>query len=113
MSAYTLSSTWYKSGSIPGGDGLVFACGTCTGSASYDTAGSILDLSTVFASKVYWLSATANNADYAYKWVPGAANASDVNKLFADDDAGTEASSTDDHSTTPGTIEWFAIGTDG
>ncbi len=112
MSANTIG-TFYEGQCVPGGDGIKIACGEADATSSYDTGGSVLDLSTAFASKVYFCVASTNNADFTAKWVPGTSNASSDMKLFVDDDAGTEASSTDDHSTTPGTWYWFAVGTDG
>ncbi len=113
MSANTIGTTFYEGQCTPTGDGLKVACGTADGTGSYDTGGSVLDLSSVFASKVHFCIATTNNADFSAKWVPGTSNASSDMKLFVDNDAGTEATSTDVHSTTPGTWYWYAIGTDG
>ncbi len=87
MTACSLSSTYQKSGSIPGGDGMVYVTGTFTGPATYNAGGSILDLSTVLASKVYGLRATPRgDATLTVKWVPGAANATALNKIFLDGD---------------------------
>ena len=109
MSAHTLVLSYTMTG-LPGSNiGAKMACGTFTGSASYDAGGSILDLSSVFASKVYVLQASSGDATLSCKWVPGASNGSDVNKVFLDDDAGTEE--TGNHSGT--TFQWFAVGTDG
>jgi hypothetical protein len=108
MSAHTLV-TCVKGPSAPGGDGTTWAYGTFTGSAAYDAGGSILDLSSYFASKVYWLSCTPRgDATLNAKWVPGASNGAALNKVFLDDNAGTEE--TLDHSGT--TFDFLAIGTD-
>lgn len=112
MSANTIGTTTYVGSFMPGGDGLKIAAGTATATSSYDTGGSVLDLSSVFASKVWFCYATTNNADFSAKWVAGTSNASSDMKLFVDNDAGTEATAADDHSTTPGTWYWFAVGTD-
>ena len=110
MGACTVSTTYYKGSSMPGGDGTTWACGTLAGPASYDAGGSVADLSSVFASKVYAMRITPRgDATLNAKWVPGASNGSSLNKVFLDDNAGTEE--TGNHSGT--TFDWFAIGTDG
>lgn len=108
MSAHTLVTTYYTGSLAPNADGLTVACGTFTGSASYDAGGSVLDLSSIFKSKVHWAMASTNNADYSAKWVPAAADAAATGKFFIDNDAGTESSG-DLHTIT---FQWFAIGTD-
>jgi hypothetical protein len=113
MSAHTLGSTYYESGSIPGGDGLKFAAGTGTCTASYDTNGSTLDLSSVFADKVYMCVVNIDAHTHRATWVPGTSNASSDMKVHVDDNAGAEIGSTTDLSTTPGAFEWWAVGTDG
>ena len=112
MSAHTLGSTSWEMPAPSGGSGIKVISGTGTCTASYDTGGSTFDLSSLFASKVYYCSVNIDNASFRAQWVPGTSNASSDMKIFVDDNAGTQASSTDDLSTTPGTFEWFAIGTD-
>jgi hypothetical protein len=108
MSAHTLVSTTGGGSCTPAGDGLTIASGTFTGSASYDAGGSVLDLSSIFKSKVHYCVASTNDAALSCKWVPGTSNASDDMEVFVDDDAGTEE--TGNLSGT--TFQWFAIGTD-
>jgi hypothetical protein len=108
MSAHTLV-TCVKGPSAPGGDGTTWAYGTFTGSAAYDAGGSILDLSSYFSNTVVALFATPRgDATLNAKWVPGASYGSSLNKVFLDDNAGTEE--TLDHSGT--TLDFLAIGTD-
>ena len=111
MGAFT-SVTLVKSVPAPaGGDGVHMAMGTAVGPASYDSTGSILDLSAVFKSKVYMVVGNIDNADLRCAFVPGASYGSSLCKIFVDDNAGTEA--TGDLSTTMAVTEWFAWGTDG
>ena len=112
MSAYTAVAEVVSTPAPAGGDGLKFVMGTCKGSASYDTGGSVIDLSAIFKSTVYGFIANIDNADYRISWVPGTAYASSDGVLFVDDNAGTEASSTDNHATDLATVEWVAWGTD-
>jgi hypothetical protein len=93
-----------------GGDGLKMVMGTCTGPASYDASGSVIDLSSIFGSTVNFVTANIDNADLRIQWVPGSSYATATGKLFVDDNAGTEA--TGDLSTTLATVEWIAWGTD-
>jgi hypothetical protein len=93
-----------------GGDGLKLAMGTCVGPASYDAGGSVIDLSSIFASKVYFVKANIDNADYRIQWVPGSSYATATGKLFVDNNAGTEQSG--NLATALATVEWIAWGTD-
>jgi hypothetical protein len=86
--------------------------GTCTGTASYDTGGSVIDLSSIFGSTVYYFIANLDHKDYRISWVPGTSYSSSDGVLFVDDNAGTEAGSTDNLSTPLATVEWIAWGTD-
>jgi len=93
-----------------GGDGLKCVMGTCTGPASYDAGGSVIDFSSIFGSTVRFVKANIDNAAYRISWVPGSSYAAATGKLFVDDNAGTEA--TGDLSTNLATVEWIAWGTD-
>ncbi len=109
MSAHTLV-TGVRGPSAPGGDGTTWAYGTFTGSASYDSTGSVLDLSSVFTSTVVAFIATPRgDATLNAKWVPAASYAAATMKVFLDDNAGTEE--TGNHSGT--TFDFLAIGTSG
>jgi len=111
MSAHT-SATLVKS--IPpaaGGDGLKTVMGTFTGSASYDSGGSVLDVSGLFGSKVYDIQVSPGNADMLCNFVPGTSYATTDCKIRMDDvSGGAEASG--DLSSTPGTFYFVALGTD-
>jgi hypothetical protein len=113
MTAFATVTKVVSTPAPAGGDGLKIAMGTCVGTGSYDTGGSVIDLSDVFGSKVYYLEANCDVATVRFSWVPGTAYASDDGELFADDNNGTEQTNTTDLSTTCAVIEWFAIGTDG
>jgi hypothetical protein len=112
MAAFTSVAKVVSIPAPAGGDGLKLAMGTCVGTASYDTGGSVIDLSGVFGSKVYYLEVNSDVAAVRFAWVPGTAYASSDGKLFADDNAGTEQVSTTDLHTTCAVIEWIALGTD-
>jgi hypothetical protein len=58
-----------------GGVGLKFLKGTFTGSASYDAAGSVLDLSSIFGSTVRGLVAWDPTNTYRYAFVEGTSGA--------------------------------------
>jgi hypothetical protein len=110
MGAFT-SVTLVKSTPAPaGGDGLKVAMGTCTGPASYDAGGSVINLSSIFGSTVVMARANIDNAAYRIAFVPGASYAAATCKLFVDNNAGTESSG--DLSTDLATVEWIAWGTD-
>jgi len=110
MGAFT-SVTLVKSVPAPaGGDGLKMCMGTCVGPASYDAGGSVLGLSSIFGGKVYFVKANIDNADYRIQWVPGTSYATTDDKLFVDNNAGTESSG--DLHTALATVEWIAWGTD-
>jgi hypothetical protein len=113
MAAFTTVTKLVEIPAPAGGEGLKFAVGTAVSSASYDTGGSVIDLSGTFASKVYGAVFLVNNASFRYTFVPTSSTyAAATGKVFVDDNAGTQASSTDDHSSTPGSVIWLAWGTD-
>lgn len=79
--------------------GTRFALVTFTGSASYDAGGSILDLSTLFPSKVYGLAQVGvsphGSAKFQPTFVPGASDGPALGKVKIHDitaSSGAEAS---------------------
>ena len=105
MAAFTSVTKVAEVPAPSGGDGIKFAVGTATSTASYDTNGSVIDLSDVFASKVYGATFLVNNAAFRYVFVPTATTyAAATGKVFIDDNAGTEEGATTDLSTTPGSV---------
>lgn len=113
MSAFTSVTEVVSNPAPAGDDGLKCVMGTCVGTASYDTGGSTIDLSSIFGSKVYYLEANIDNADYRIQWVPGTAYSSSDGALFVDNSAGTEITNTTSLATPLATVEWIAWGTDG
>ncbi len=93
-----------------GGDGVYMVMGTAVGPASYDSTGSELDLSSIFKSKVYWVSAYVDNADIRMGFVPAGSYATATGKLFVDDNAGAEV--TGNLATTCAVTHWVGYGTD-
>jgi len=112
MAAFTSVTKVVEIPAPAGGDGLKIAMGTAVGTADYDTGGSVIDLSDVFGSKVYYLEANCDVATVRFAWVPGTSYSSADGELFADDNNGTEQAHEADLSTTCAVIEWLAIGTD-
>ncbi len=80
MSAHTIG-TFYETPAPAGGDGLKKVYGTMTGSASYDTGGSTIDLSTAFGKSVSDVKAWDDSGRYCYHFVPAAAGAPATGKL--------------------------------
>jgi hypothetical protein len=88
MSAHT-SATLVKENTLgAGGEGLKLVTGTFTGSASYDSGGSVLDLSGLFGGKVYHLAVNAAANDLVCNWVPGTSYASTDGLVRMDDVSG-------------------------
>ena len=113
MAAFTSVTKIAEIPAPAGGDGVKLAVCSAVSTASYDTGGSTIDLSDIFASKVYGATFLVNNAAFRYVFVPTATTyAAATGKVFVDDNAGAQASSTDDLSTTPGTVVFLAWGTD-
>lgn len=112
MTAFTSVTQVVANPAPAGGDGLKCVMGTCTGTASYDTGGSTIDLSSIFGDKVYYFVGNIDNADYRISWVPGTSYASSDGKLFVDNNAGTQVTSTTSLATPLATVEWIAWGTD-
>lgn len=110
MSAHTLASTVMNEILF----GMKVALVTVTGSASYDAGGSILDLSTIFPSKVYGAVQAAvsphGSAKYQLAFVPGASQGPALGKIKIIDattDPGAEASG--DLSATTFTLVVFGL----
>lgn len=107
MSAHTLVTGVQVGETL---SGVKVIAGTFTGTASYDTGGSIFDLSTKFGDEVRSIIALAQGTTgKVCHFVPGASNGAALGKLVVDD-GGTQASSTDDLSGI--TFDYIAIGTD-
>lgn len=93
-----------------GGSGVKVAAGTFTGTASYDTGGSVIDLSSYFSDEVRSIIATAQGTTgKVCHYVPDTGNAPATCKLVVED-GGTQASSTDNLATI--TFDFIAVGTD-
>lgn len=112
MSAFTDVTGVARAPAVPGGDGMYERFGTAKGTASYDTGGSVFNMSALFKSKCYWVEAYTDNADIRFIFVPAASYAAATGELFMDDNAGTEIGNTTDESVTCAVIHWRAIGTD-
>jgi len=110
MTAHTVTSVYTMStgNSV---DGIVTKLVTITGSASYDTGGSILDLSDYFGDEVRALiPAVQGTGALGAQYVPAASNAAATGKVVLFDKDGTQETATDDmHATV---YQFIAIGTD-
>ena len=90
MSAHTVVSVVELAGY--GGDGVKLALVKFTGSASYDTGGSVLDLSAYFGDEVRSITVTAQGATGKVgHYVPDSGNAPATCKVVIDD-GGTQES---------------------
>ena len=113
MSAWTAVTLVASMPAVAGGDGVHWAFGTATGTASYDTGGSVIDMSDIFKSQCLGMFAYVNDADIRLIFVPKATTyAAATGLIFKDDSAGTEATAADVLSTTCATTHWIAWGTD-
>ena len=113
MAAFTLVTKVFKTPAPAGGDGLATAFGTAVPTASYDTGGSVIDMSGVFAKQCVEVIFSIGNADFSFDYMPTASTyATATGVVFIDDNAGTEASSTDNVSTSVTSCTWTAKGTD-
>ena len=113
MAAFTSVTKLGKIPATAGGDGLAFAHGTAVPTASYDTSGSVMDMSDIFASTCVAVTFSFGNADFRFDFVPTATTfATATGVVFIDDNAGTEASSTDNVATSITSCKWHAWGTD-
>jgi hypothetical protein len=106
MSAHTLVSTLQEETLI----GLKKAVVTATGSASYDAGGSILDLSSIFKSKVYGVTQVAvsphGSAKYQLTFIRGASDGAALGKVKIHDiTAASGAEVSGDLSATTFTLE--------
>lgn len=107
MSAHTLVEAVQTGETL---SGVKAVAGTFTGTASYDTGGSILDLSSVFSDEVRSVIALAQGTTgKVCHYVPDTGNAPATGALVVED-GGTQASSTDVLSGI--TFDFVAIGTD-
>ena len=113
MAAFTSVTKVYKTPAPAGGDGLAMAFGTAVPTASYDTSGSVIDMSGVFAKQCVAVELSFGNADFRFDYVPTTSTyATATGVVFIDDNAGTEASSTDNVATSITSCTWTAKGTD-
>lgn len=106
MSAHTLVSTLQHETFL----GIKKAVVTIAGSASYDAGGSIIDLSSLFPSKVYGAAHVAvsphGSAKYHLAFVPGASNGPALGKVKIHDvTAASGAEASGDLSATTFTLE--------
>lgn len=106
MSAHTLVSTLQEETFI----GVKKATVTITGSASYDAGGSLIDLSTVFKSKVYGATQLAvsphGSAKYQLAFIRGASDGPALGKVKIHDvTAASGAEASGDLSATTFTLE--------
>ena len=108
MSAFTVATAVNVAPTLAG---VKIVAGTLTGTASYDTGGSIADLSSYFGDEVRSLIVQAQGTtEYQPCFVPGASNGAALGKVFLADGGGTQVSSTTDLSGV--TFDFIAIGTD-
>jgi hypothetical protein len=113
MTAWTSVTMVVSQPAPAGGNGLHWAMGTATGTGSYDTNGSVIDMSDIFKTACYSMELYVDDADIRLTFVPKATTyATATGLVFKDDNAGTEATAADDLSTTCGTTHWIAYGTD-
>lgn len=113
MSAWTSVTLVASQPAVAGSDGVHWAMGTATGCDSYDTNGSVIDMSAIFKSKCLAMEIYVDDADIRLTFVPTALTyAAATGLVFKDDNAGTEASPLDDLSTSCATCHWVAWGTD-
>ncbi len=113
MSAWTDVTLVASQPAAAGGDGSHWAMGTAKGTASYDTTGSVIDMSSIFKSKCHAMIAYVDAEAIRLLFVPTASTyAAATGKIFKDDNAGTEATAVDDLSSTCATTHWIAWGTD-
>jgi hypothetical protein len=113
MAAFSTPVQVYKVPAPAGGDGLCMAFGTVVPTASYDTSGSTINFSTIFADECVYVHFLVPNADYEFVFMPTATTyATATGKVFATDNAGTEIANTTDLATALTSVYWFAIGKD-
>ena len=113
MTAFTDVTLVASMPAVAGSDGVHWAMGTCVGSTSYDTGGSVLDLSAVFKTACYACVAYVDNASYGIVYVPTASTyAAATGLLFVDDNNGTQQTLATGLDTDLATTHWIAWGTD-
>jgi len=109
MSAHTVESN--STIAKIGGDGVKQTYVQITGSASYDTGGSVLDLSDYFGDEVRAIiPATQGTTEYQLTYIPDTGNAPSTGKVAVFDGGGTQVSSTTDLSGV--TYDLIVVGTD-
>ncbi len=113
MTAWTSVTLVASQPAVAGSDGVHWAMGTAVGCDSYDTNGSVIDMSAIFKSKCLAMEAYVDDATIRLTFVPTASTyAAATGLLFKDDNNGTEATALDDLSTSCAVTHWCAIGTD-
>ncbi len=113
MTAFTDVTLVASQPAPAGGNGTHWAMGTAKGCTSYDTSGSVIDMSDIFKGKCYSMEAYVDDAAIRLTFVPTASTyAAATGKIFKDDNNGGEAGSGDNLSTTCATTHWIAWGTD-
>ncbi len=113
MAAFTSVTQLAKVPAPAGGDGLAMAAGTAVPTASYDTGGSVIDMSAIFKKTCRAIQFSFGNADFRFDFVPTATTfATATGVVFIDDNAGTEASSSDNVAASVTGCSWVAWGTD-
>ena len=113
MTAWTDVTLVTSMPAVAGSDGVHWAMGTAKGTGSYDSTGSVIDMSSIFKSKCHALEAWVDDEAIRLLFVPTASTyAAATGKIFKYDNAGTEATAVDDLSSTCATTHWIAWGTD-
>jgi len=113
MSAFTDVTLVASQPAVAGSSGVHWAMGTAVGSASYDTGGSVIDMSNIFKTACYALELYVDNASYRCIYVPTASTyAAATGLIFVDDNNGTEQTNTTGLDTDLAVTHWIAWGTD-
>jgi len=109
MSAHTITSV--QTLAKLGGDGAKICLVTGTLSASYDTGGSVIDLSSYFGDEVLSITGTCQGTTLTHlTYVPAASNAPATGKIACWDKDGTQETATDDLSAI--VFQALVVGTD-
>jgi hypothetical protein len=109
MSAHTIVSV--KELARNGGDGEKLSHVQITGTASYDTGGSVLDLSSYFGDEVRAIiPSTQGTTEYQLTYIPDTGNAPATGKIAVFDGGGTQISAAVDLSGV--TYDLLVSGTD-
>ena len=113
MTAWTSVTLVASQPAVAGSDGVHWAMGTAVGCDSYDTNGSVIDMSDIFKDDCYAMELFVDDADIRLTYVPTASTyAAATGKVFKDNNAGTEATALDDLSSTCAVTHWIAWGKD-